>query len=64
MLISDPDGRIQATLAATDDEWILVRPDGYLAARGTGEDALQAAVHHVSHLGADPEKTAGTAAQA
>jgi NADPH-dependent dioxygenase len=37
----DPDGRVQETLAATDGEWILVRPDGYLSARGTGETELR-----------------------
>jgi NADPH-dependent dioxygenase len=32
----DVDGRVKDTVAATDGDWILVRPDGYLSARGTG----------------------------
>ncbi len=36
----DPDGRVQDTLAATEGDWILVRPDGYLSARGTGNTSL------------------------
>ena len=37
----DPDGRVRDTLAATDGDWILVRPDGYLSARGTGNTSLR-----------------------
>lgn len=40
----DPDGRVHDTVAATDGDWILVRPDGYLSARGTGDTDLQAAL--------------------
>ncbi|MFJ8932815.1 FAD-dependent oxidoreductase [Streptomyces sp. NPDC102364] len=40
----DSDGRVQDTLAATDDDWILVRPDGYLSARGTGDAGLRTAL--------------------
>ena len=32
----DPDGRVHDTLVATEEDWILLRPDGYLSARGTG----------------------------
>lgn len=42
----DPDGRVHDTLAATDGDWILVRPDGYLSARGTGDANLRAALSH------------------
>ncbi|MEV0622355.1 FAD-dependent oxidoreductase [Nonomuraea sp. NPDC050404] len=44
----DPDGRIQDTLTAADGDWILVRPDGYLSARGTGEASLRAALHRLT----------------
>ncbi|SEF24201.1 NADPH-dependent dioxygenase [Amycolatopsis pretoriensis] len=40
----DPDGRVQDTLALTEGQWILVRPDGYLSARGTGSTSLRAAL--------------------
>ncbi|MFJ9055122.1 FAD-dependent oxidoreductase [Streptomyces sp. NPDC102409] len=40
----DPDGRVQDTLAATEGDWILVRPDGYLSARGAGDAGLHAAL--------------------
>ncbi len=46
----DPDGRVQDTLAATDGDWILVRPDGYLSARGTGDTRLRAALDRLSGL--------------
>ncbi|MGY1433558.1 FAD-dependent oxidoreductase [Streptomyces reniochalinae] len=44
----DSDGRVQDTLAATDGDWLLVRPDGYLSARGTGDTALRAAVNRLT----------------
>ncbi|MCD2195300.1 FAD-dependent monooxygenase [Actinomycetospora endophytica] len=46
----DPDGRVRDTLAATDGEWLLVRPDGYLSARGTGDAGLLAALDRVAGL--------------
>ncbi|MPV88140.1 2-polyprenyl-6-methoxyphenol hydroxylase, partial [Georgenia ruanii] len=46
----DADGRVRHTLAATDGDWILVRPDGYLSARGTGETSLRAALARLSGL--------------
>ena len=46
----DADGRVQDTLAATDGEWILVRPDGYLSARGTGDTSLRAALARLTVL--------------
>ncbi|GGM94595.1 3-(3-hydroxyphenyl)propionate hydroxylase [Lentzea pudingi] len=46
----DPDGRVQDTLAATDGDWILVRPDGYLSARGTGDASLRAALQRLASL--------------
>ena len=50
----DPDGRVQDTLAATGGDWILVRPDGYLSARGTGDPSLHAALNRLTdlHVGA------------
>lgn len=46
----DPDGRVHDTLAASDGNWILVRPDGYLSARGTGDAGLRAALHRLPSL--------------
>ncbi|WP_434593977.1 FAD-dependent oxidoreductase [Streptomyces sp. A5-4] len=46
----DPDGRVQDTLAATEGDWILVRPDGYLSARGTGGTSLRDALDGVAGL--------------
>jgi NADPH-dependent dioxygenase len=46
----DPDGRVQDTLAATDGHWILVRPDGYVSARGAGNTNLRAALDRLTSL--------------
>ncbi|MDJ0386162.1 FAD-dependent oxidoreductase [Streptomyces sp. G-G2] len=46
----DPDGRVPDTLAAADGDWILVRPDGYLSARGTGDTSLRAALDRLTGL--------------
>lgn len=46
----DPDGRVHDTLAATDGDWILVRPDGYLSARGTGGTSLRATLNRLTSL--------------
>ncbi len=46
----DQDGRVQDTLAATDGDWILVRPDGYLSARGTGNTSLHATLDRLTGL--------------
>jgi 6-methylpretetramide 4-monooxygenase / 4-hydroxy-6-methylpretetramide 12a-monooxygenase len=46
----DPDGRVRDTLGATDEDWILVRPDGYLSARGTGDARLRAVLERLSSL--------------
>ena len=46
----DPDGRVRDTLAATDGDWILLRPDGYLSARGTGDAGLHAALDRLAGL--------------
>lgn len=46
----DSDGRVQDTLAAADGDWILVRPDGYLSARGTGDTSLRAALDRLTGL--------------
>jgi NADPH-dependent dioxygenase len=44
--LADPDGELRTLLGLADDGWILVRPDGYVAARGAGPDpaALTAAL--------------------
>lgn len=44
----DADGRVQDTLAATDGDWILVRPDGYISARGAGNTRLRAALDRLT----------------
>jgi NADPH-dependent dioxygenase len=40
----DADGRVHDTLGVTDGDWILVRPDGLLSARGTGNTSLRDAL--------------------
>jgi 6-methylpretetramide 4-monooxygenase / 4-hydroxy-6-methylpretetramide 12a-monooxygenase len=47
----DPDGVVHETLGATDGDWILVRPDGYLSARGTGDPGVRAALDRLTGLG-------------
>ncbi|MFC8719897.1 FAD-dependent oxidoreductase [Kitasatospora sp. NPDC057198] len=47
----DPDGRVRDTLAAAEGDWILVRPDGYLSARGTGDAGLLAALDRLAAAG-------------
>ncbi|CAM3181340.1 NADPH-dependent dioxygenase [Deinococcus saxicola] len=46
----DSDGRVQDTLAATAGDWILVRPDGYLSARGSGDTSLRDALGQLTSL--------------
>jgi NADPH-dependent dioxygenase len=46
----DPDGRVQDTLAATEGHWILVRPDGYVSARGAGNPSLRDALDRLTSL--------------
>ncbi|MEU2681262.1 FAD-dependent monooxygenase [Streptomyces sp. NPDC007107] len=46
----DPDGRVRDTLTASDGDWLLVRPDGYLSARGTGGPGLHAALDRLTSL--------------
>lgn len=48
--VRDSDGRVQDTLGATDGDWILVRPDGYLSARGTGDTSLRDALNRLTSL--------------
>lgn len=43
----DPDGRVHDTLGGSAGAWILVRPDGYLAARGTGGSSLDEALEQL-----------------
>lgn len=46
----DPDGRVRDTLAATEGDWILVRPDGYISARGTGDTTLRTSLGRLTSL--------------
>ncbi|MGW8726185.1 FAD-dependent oxidoreductase [Streptomyces sp. NPDC055808] len=46
----DRDGRVQDTLTAAAGDWILVRPDGYVSARGTGDDSLRTALDRLAGL--------------
>jgi NADPH-dependent dioxygenase len=46
----DLDGQVHDTLAVTDGDWILVRPDGYLSARGTGNTRLRDALDRLTSL--------------
>ena len=46
----DLDGRVHDTLAATAGDWILVRPDGYVSARGTADTSLRAALDQLTGL--------------
>jgi len=46
----DPDGRVHDALAASAGDWILLRPDGYLSARGHGEAGLRAALARLTDL--------------
>jgi 6-methylpretetramide 4-monooxygenase / 4-hydroxy-6-methylpretetramide 12a-monooxygenase len=55
----DADNRVRDTLAATDGDWILVRPDGYLSARGSGGADLRAALDHLTTLRVREERRAG-----
>lgn len=38
--LNDAHGIARRTLGLEDDGWILVRPDGYVAARGTESESL------------------------
>ncbi|MCS7483735.1 FAD-dependent oxidoreductase [Umezawaea endophytica] len=46
----DPDGRVHDTLAATEGHWILVRPDGHVSARGTGNTGFRDALDRLTVL--------------
>ena len=46
----DPDGRVHDTLAATEGHWILVRPDGYVSARGADNTSLRDALDRLTSL--------------
>ena len=48
LAVWDPDGRVRDTLVATTGDWLLVRPDGYLSARGSGDTDLRAALDEVA----------------
>jgi 6-methylpretetramide 4-monooxygenase / 4-hydroxy-6-methylpretetramide 12a-monooxygenase len=54
----DPDGRVQDTLAATKGHWILVRPDGYVSARGASNTSLRDALDRLTSLrGREPARS-------
>jgi NADPH-dependent dioxygenase len=36
--LADPDGTLAAALGGGSGSWLLIRPDGYLAARGSALD--------------------------
>ncbi|MFC8216588.1 FAD-dependent oxidoreductase [Streptomyces sp. NPDC057362] len=42
--LSDPAGRLSAALGVPEGSWLLIRPDGYLAARGTAGQSPSAAL--------------------
>ncbi len=44
---SDPQGVARQMLALTGDGWLLVRPDGYVAARGAEPDTRRDALHQL-----------------
>ncbi|TCK63827.1 FAD-dependent oxidoreductase [Curtobacterium sp. PhB136] len=46
----DPDGSVHTNLGATIGDWFLLRPDGYLSARGTGTTRLRTALEHLTSL--------------
>jgi 6-methylpretetramide 4-monooxygenase / 4-hydroxy-6-methylpretetramide 12a-monooxygenase len=48
--VRDADGRVHDTLGATGGDWILVRPDGYLSARGAGAAGLHDALDRLPGL--------------
>ncbi|MBP0457217.1 FAD-dependent monooxygenase [Streptomyces bomunensis] len=49
-VVWDHDGVVQDTLAASDRDWILVRPDGYISARGTGDTSLRDSLDRLTCL--------------
>ena len=46
----DLDGSVRQTLGANGGDWILVRPDGYLSARGGDESSLHTALGQLTTL--------------
>ncbi|NEA44667.1 FAD-dependent monooxygenase [Streptomyces sp. SID11385] len=52
----DPDGLVRDTLAAAEGDWLLVRPDGYLSARGSGTADPRAALDRLTGLRTTPPK--------
>ncbi|MFD0026481.1 FAD-dependent oxidoreductase [Streptomyces sp. NPDC058382] len=51
--LSDPGARLSTELGAPDGTWLLIRPDGYLAARGTH---AQSPAQALAALGIQPAK--------
>lgn len=42
--LSDPAGHLSTALGAPEGTWLLIRPDGYLAARGTAKESPSTAL--------------------
>ncbi|MEW1686427.1 FAD-dependent oxidoreductase [Streptomyces sp. NPDC091265] len=51
--LADPAGLLSEGLGAPAGTWLLIRPDGYLAARGTGSDSPS---HALTALGIHPSR--------
>ncbi len=61
---TNPGGIVRRTLGLADDGWILVRPDGYVAARGSARASLHDAVDRLQALaGLHVRPPAGTSAR-
>lgn len=52
--LSDPAGHLSTDLGAPEGTWLLIRPDGYLAARGTAKESPSTAL---TSLGIHPEES-------
>ncbi len=64
--LADPGAQLAASLGASRASWLLVRPDGYLAARGTRLNvaALHGAVARVNARLAEPDRAIPSATPA
>lgn len=54
----DRDGSVRRSFGATDGDWILVRPDGYVSARGNGAPELHEALASLGDLRSSVGKVA------
>ncbi|MFI6469157.1 FAD-dependent oxidoreductase [Streptomyces sp. NPDC050516] len=52
--LSDPAGHLSTALGAPEGTWLLIRPDGYLAARGTAKESPSTAL---TSLGIHPAES-------